>query len=230
VTQETQGDGAAWEPSVSEPTGQSPLRHFKGRLVKIAKDDRTYEESGRTSRDIVFDFVELDVKDAIEVYVFETTQIRIRYADPSQSRGATAWAALSKSVRDLLGVGSPISGLVGKYQEWKWLPCTLRQQDRETKAWGDVPGEAWAILSVEGVESATAGGSAGPADARAKVVALADGKTEKQFNEAALTDPGLRPHSEIIEAITSRKLLPEMIEGGLLTKDTEGVYHKAEAK
>ncbi len=215
----------AWEPSVSEPTGQSPLREFEGVLVEIGHDDREYE--GRKTRDIEFDFTDLNVIDAIEVYAFQTTKISVRYADPSRSRGATAWAALSSSVRGLLGVGTPISGLVGKKQTWKFMPCVLRQRSDEG-VWSDQPGEAWRVIKVEGVGTGTRTEAEG--DTQTMLVELADGKTDKQFNEAALAHTRVRADSAITSAVVEREVLPDLEKQGLISKDDEGVWHKVEGK
>lgn len=215
-----------WEPSVSMPTGQSPLRKFKGKLVEIGHDDVTFEESGRTSRNILFNFTELQVMEAIEVYPFETAQISIRYADPSRSRGATLWAAFSKSVREILGAGAPISGLLDKRQEWAFLPGAPLRERLEDKSWVDTTGEAWIVTGVEGMEGEGAG--AGSVDLMARIADLADGKTEKAFLEALFQDALLRADSGIVTAATDRKLLAQLQEAGLVSVDEQGILHKTE--
>lgn len=123
--------------------------------------------------------------------------------------------------------------LVGKVQEWAQTEYSLRSQltDEEgnplmdgnnKQLWGNVPTLCWTIISVEGLGSVAEKDE----DFNAFLVDLADGKTEPKFYEAALTDSKVTARPNIVEAITSRKLLSTLTEMGLLTRDAEGILHK----
>lgn len=220
-----------WEPSIAQPTGQTPLREFEAVLKEISHRDGSGqdESTGRswTYRNIVFDFTDLEVIKSIEVYPFPVAQISIRYADPSSSRGGTAWAAFSESCRQVLGPGGQLTALVGKRQRWAFLPATLRMRDQDGN-WGDSQGEAWKVVSVEGVgESGAVGGKT---DTMSTVLDILNGKTEKVFNAEALADATIRADPDVVSSIVNRKLLPQLKEEGKAVEDAEGVWHVTAAE
>jgi hypothetical protein len=92
--------------------------------------------------------------------------------------------------------------------------------------WGDVDQPCWKVVSVDGLGSV----EEKDADFNAFLVDLADGKTEPKFYEVALTDSKVTARPNIVEAITDRRLLDNLTEMGLLTRDAEGILHKVTAE
>ena len=218
------------KPSFAAPVGQTPLRRFRGVLDNWEKVQREYE--GRKYEVVTFNFASLEVLETDEVYPFPIAQLTITYAPPTQSRGKTAWDALGSSIRKLTP-DPDIDALKGKMQEWAQLPATLRkalvdedgtpQLDGNGRpVFGDQEGEAWQIVAVDGL------GNTEEADAAftAYLVGVADGKVERAFYEALLTDGKVTARPDVVTAITDRKLLDALLLTKQLTRDEEGVLHK----
>jgi hypothetical protein len=223
-----------FKPSISAPQGQSPLLHFKAVLEDYVSTQREFDREDGSKRQAVaieFRFKDLEVLDATEPYPFPIAVISLNYSPPSTSRGGTRWEALAKSIRQLFpGDDSALDKMKGQKQEWKMLPATLRQplteEDGTPKVdgngravWGDAPGTAWQVVSVDGV--------AGPEDLTDYVVGLAEGKTEQQFHQALLTDPKIISRPDLVSNITERKLLDSLVTAGKVSRDAEGVLHSA---
>lgn len=224
--------------STAAPTGQSPLRRFKGILGQYAPEKVEFSRQDGTPGSFmvaVFDFKEVEVIESTEPYPFPIAQVRIGYAPPTSSFGKSRWEALASSVRKLVPDGE-LDALVGKRQEWAVLPCTLNQRltdedgnvilnEKGRPKYGDVEGESWQIVSVDGLGSV----AQVDADFNAYLSALADGKTEQQFYEAALTDQQVITKPTVVKALTDRVLLDTLIAAERITRDTEGVLHKVQS-
>lgn len=208
---------SGWEPSIARPG--NPLQHFKGDLVAMEPEDREADEGSRTFRVIKFSFTNLEVIKAREPYPFDVTQIDIGYADPSRSRGGTRWAAFSASCRQVLGEGANISGLLSKRQEWAQLPAMLRTR-ADDGSWGDQEQECWKVVAVEGATPGTP--ELGPMEV---VYSILEGKTDKEFADAAMQDANIRRDGNIVGKIVGRTLLPELEAGGKASKDDSGIWH-----
>ena len=224
------------KPSVDRPSGgDTPLRHFKGVLDSYGMEQREFQ--GRKYSIVEFNFKDLDVIDSEEPYPFPIAIIRVGYAPPSQSRGGNKWEALAASVRKLSPANPDIDILIGKPQEWKRNPFRLRQalvdedgqpvmeddgKGGQKQQWGDVDVPCWQVVSVDGL------GSTQQADQDFDIflVELADGKADKDFYEAALTNSQVTARPSVVTAITDRKLLDTLIQAGKLSRDEEGVLHK----
>lgn len=219
--------------SMERPSGgDTPLRRFKGVLDSVRLDPRSSND-GRSYAVALFNFKDLEVLETVEPFPFPIAIIGISYKPPKLSRGGTKWDALAGSLRKLMPQNPDPDLLVGKVQEWAQTEYSLRSQltDEEgnplmdgnnKQLWGNVPTLCWTIISVEGLGSVAEKDE----DFNAFLVDLADGKTEPKFYEAALTDSKVTARPNIVEAITSRKLLSTLTEMGLLTRDAEGILHK----
>ena len=224
------------EISIDKPTGaDTPLRHFKGTLAPDMElsEERTTKDGSRKYVVLNFNFADLEVIESVEIYPFPIALITVGYAPPQSSRGGTKFEALAGSLRKLMPDQLDIDLLKGKRQEWKMEERSLRRgltdeegnplmDGNQKQLWGNVPTLCWTVVAVEGL------GSVEEADNNfnAFLVDLAEGKTEPQFYEAALTNSKVTARPNIVEAITGRKLLDTLKEMGLLTRDAEGILHK----
>ncbi len=208
------------KPSVDRPSGESPLKSFRGVLQGYNMVEVTPEDGkGKPYATVTFDFVDVEVLEATEPYPFPTAKITIRYANPQVSRGGTKWAAFSGTVRKL--ADGDLDNLVGKQQVWSQLPGTVRSRDEATGEWSNVQMDCWQVASVEG-------GSTMEDDGHSileYVATLLDGKTEAEFYQVFFTDQKVKSHPDVIEQATMRTLLPTMETLGLATRDTEGAWH-----
>ncbi|KKL73056.1 hypothetical protein LCGC14_2078760 [marine sediment metagenome] len=222
--------------SMDRPSGgDTPLRRFKGILDELKLDQRVASD-GRTYAVALFNFKDVEVLESTEPYPFPIAVIGISYKPPKSSRGGTKWEALSASLRKLMPENPDPDELKGKRQEWAQVEFALRSaltdeeghpvmDGNQKQLWGDVPTLCWTIVSVEGLGSVAEKDE----DFNAFLVNLADGKTEPKFYEEALTNSQVTARPNIVEAITSRKLLTTLTEMGLITRDAEGILHKASA-
>jgi hypothetical protein len=191
-----------------------------------------FNEGDKPRTFVEFDFIDLEVIESTEPYPFPTAKLAIRYIAPTESRGETDWEAFSGSLRRLIPGCPDPDPLVGKMQEWAMLPAKVRilakEEDGTTplldtqgkQVWEAGEADRWQLVSVEGIEDTSK-------DLTEHLLELADGKTEVQFNQAALTDKKVMANSDTVDAITNRVLLPALIEAGKLIRDDEGVLHKA---
>jgi hypothetical protein len=208
---------------------------------------------GRQLVNVEFAFINLDVIESVEPYLFPIATITIRYSEPTD-RGrpgqGSRWEVFSASMRQLMGAeNADIDNIVGKEQEWAMLPGTLRlplqdddgnpvmmeddegepvldnQTGKPRQAWGDVEDACWKVVALEGV------GSVEEVDTAfmAHLIELADGKDERGFYEAAFADPQVTAKPDVVQSITDRKLLQPLLDANRLTRDAEGILHKGEA-
>ena len=226
------------EISIAKPSGgDTPLRHFKGTLSPDLQLDEERETKDGSRKYVVlnFNFSDLEVIDAVEIYPFPIALITVGYAPPSTSRGSTAFEALAGSLRKLMPDNLDINLLRGKRQEWKMVERSLRRglTDEEghpimdgnnKQVWGDVPVLCWTVVAVEGLGSV----AEKDADFNIFLVKLADGKTEPKFYEEALTNADVNARPNIVQAIVDRKLLSTLTEMGLITRDAEGILHSTD--
>ncbi len=223
--------------SMEKPSGgDTPLRRFKG-VLDSAKLDQRIANDGRSYSVAQFSFKDLEVLESTEPYPFPIAVIGLSYKPPKKSRGGTKWDVLANSLRKLMPQNPDPDELVGKTQEWAQVEHPIRSAltDEEgnplmdgnnKQLWGDVATLCWTIIAVDGL------GSVEDADAEFNkfLVELADGKTETQFYEAALTNSKVSARPNIVKAITDRKLLDTLKEMGLIERDAEGVMHALAAQ
>lgn len=223
--------------STAPPQGQSPLIRFKGTLDSYERREAQRDNPDGTSRKSVYcdlKYRDLEVLEATEPYPFPTASISINYQPPSTSFGNTRWDAFAKSLRNLLPEVAPedrLDRLVGQEQELHFGPATIRMpkvdEDGQPimgangrQIWENGEGQAWQVVSINGATGASD-------DMFEYLAGLADGKTESQFYQAALQDQRVTSRTEIVTAITNREMLSTMLMAKQLTRDSEGLLHKA---
>lgn len=220
-----------FKPGLETSSAFTPLRRFRSTLESYTFEDRD-DRRGGTFRVIVFNHKELEVIESTEPYPFPIAVINISYSTKTETR----WDAFAKSLKKHVPDAADPDVLVGKQQEWAMLPFGLRQalsdedgspklDARGAQEWGVVMSDAWQIASVAGI------GSAEEMEVAFTELLLtkADGKTEKEFYEALLTDPKVTARPDVVTDITDRKLLSTLLTSGKLTRDDQGVLHKVGA-
>lgn len=203
----------------TETSGLIPLRRFKGVCQSIEEDVRKGDRGEYTV--IVFKFTDVDPIESVTPFPFPTCEIQISHSDRTETR----WAAMGDSIRRLLGPdeGADAMVLQGKKQEWAMLPSpTRRPEDPQNPGgnWVTEDTPCWQAVAVEGAAEAAE-------NLTERLLDLADGKTDTQFNQAALADPQVTASPTTVTSITGRTLLPALIEAKQLSRDSEGVLHKA---
>jgi len=179
------------------------------------------EQTGREYMSVEFNFKDLEVIEATELYPFPIAQLRIGYSTSSSTR----WGVFAKSCKRVLGPTADIDLLVGKKQEWAFQTGKVRTRVEQAgpdgavnQVWTDVEQDCWQVIAVEGVSP--------PEDLTSHIIDLADGKTEAAWNQALFADEKFRTRSDLVTDLTERKLLDALMLGGRLTRDAEGVLHK----
>jgi len=215
----------SFKPSM-EPAqdAASPLVRFKA--VLKGYEGETFTPEGQTARTRVkFNFIDVEVIEANEPYPHPIAVITLPYSE----RADTQWDVWKKSAVALLPQRD-IDLLVGKQQEWHFTTAKLRATgergtDQES-VWAMREKNAWQIVGLEG---ATNGATAGKSLNEALIDRL-DGKTQKEFSTLFFTDSELKSmpgFDDAISQMTDGDLLGNMVIAGLVTKDSDGVYHRA---
>ena len=211
-------------PSLDTHPFGTPLRRFSGKLQDYVPTKVT-PEGGREYMSIVFNFVDVVVIESVEPYPFPIATINISYSTSTETR----WDALATSIKKLFESTPALEELVGKTQEWAYLPAKLRKKlpDAEGGAWVTADDEAWQVVSIgEASAGSQAAGTEPGFDIDAHILNLLDGKTEQDFYQAFYQDPKVRSHPELITAATERKLLGTLEEAGRVSRDSEGIWHR----
>jgi len=201
------------EPPIETTAGGgTPLRRFKAEL-----QDYTFEERDGTwgkYKWVSFDFVEVEVVEAVAPYPFPIAKLGLKWSGTTE----TAWGRLMESFKRLFPEASNLQPLKGKRQEWAMLPASVTKKDDETGKFGAVEESVWQIVGVEGTTIE---------DLNEKLLCLADGKCEVDYYTALISDPKVMKRPDLVTQIVDRKLLPAYLETKLLSRDAEGVLHKA---
>ncbi len=218
--------------------GNSPLLHFRGRLLQHIVEQRHFEASERgAARDSVgfkFNFGELVVIDSREPYTLPIAEIKIPYSEREETR----WAVFAKSFRDMVPAelrtgDDPLAVLDGKMQEWQWKRGRLRQALQDDNGdpivgadgkqrWGVVEAETWQLVSVDGI------GGSGPT-LMEQILDFANGHTQDEINNEVymrMAWKGLPGFQEAATAVGDRTLLPGFVAAGKLTLGADGKYQK----
>lgn len=216
-----------------------PLVRFQGLLKECTPKAYTPEDqpNAKPRMSLEFHFVDLTPIETVEPYPFPMVVFTVAYSDRSETQWA-AWASSVKKIvpaAEIAKFNQPYECLVGKVQEWAWAPATIRRPVTDENGepvldasgkqkWGPQDADAWQIVSVEGF-----GGASGGTNIHDVIVEYLDGKDDKDFMQWLFTNMSLKSipgHSVAVEAQAERKLIPMLIERGLLTQDSSGIYHK----
>jgi hypothetical protein len=205
-----------FKPKITPPSdSRHPLIHFTGVLDNYKATQEKNEQSNREYVVVTFNFTGVEVIESTEPYNFPIATIPVPYSE----RSSTAWAAFASSCRTLLP-DTDLDLLVGKKQTWKYAATTLRRPNTEG-VWGDVEGNAWQVLSLEGASTGQ--------DVTKQVVSIAIGKTEPEFYKSVFSNESLKKlpgYGEIVESVVDRTLVDKLTQMGLI-KVVDGVITSA---
>lgn len=212
-------------PSLAEPKdSRSPLIRFRGVLKEFKSEQSEAREGRAPTMRVAFNFTDVEVLESHEPYPFPIATISLSYSE----RADTVWDAWRKSVVKLLP-SRDINELVGKQQEWAFIPAQLRRPDpndeSERPKWTVQTADAWQVVALEGVSAESAG-----KNLNQTLIELADGKTSQEFYTELFTRADLKklPGFEVaIEQASNRKLLENFEAGGLIKLGTDGKWVKA---
>lgn len=213
-------------PSLDTHPFGTPLRRFSG-VLKEYVPTKVSPEGGREYMTIVFNFVDVVVIESVEPYPFPIATINISYSTSTETR----WDALATSIKKLFESTPALEELVGKPQEWAYLPAKLRKKlpEAEGGEWVTAADEAWQVVSIGGEGAAAPAGTEPAFDIDDYVLNLLDGKTEQDFYQVLYQDPKVRAYPALITAATERKLLETLEAAGRVSRDSEGIYHRMDA-
>jgi hypothetical protein len=192
----------------------SPLREFKGKLLSWEPNED--KKFNRTR--VQLDFVELEVIESTEPYTLPTTQILI----PHSERNKSKWGYFYNSLLEAMGEGSNLDMAVGMRLHVK-VTGGHKIWDKDTN--GEKEHELFTVVGIEGMTPA-----AGVAQKSASIIAieLLDGKTEQEFNQAALRDNAIKSDPALIAQIVGRQFVQAMVTAGAFTKDADGRFHRVQ--
>lgn len=229
----------------------TPLRDFWGTLRGIRGTLNTNVTPNRV--EVNYYFEEVEVITSVTPYTDPIAEITI----PNSTRRQSGMGVFGASIDKVINVGlaedadaSQIKGqdyLLDKRIHMKMTGGHMMWDGRKKQ---EVPRECWEVVEVEGegIEPEPIPQPApkpaarapqplpkAPAPAQLKndaggkqAIDLAEGKTEQQFYNEFFKNPTLKFNSLLVTKVMNRKLLQELVDGGLLEKDEDGVYHKAE--
>lgn len=216
------GQEGPFVPSLETRPFGTPLRRFKGILKDYVPEKKADQGSGREYMTIAFNFTDIVVIESVEPYPFPIATFNVGYSTTTDTR----WDVLASSIKKLFGSTPTLDELVGKEQEWAYLPCKLTKL-LEGGKWSKEPDEAWQLVSLAGLNSGSAE-QAGQ-DITEHIIDMVDGKVEPDFYQEFYQDPEVRKHPELITAATDRNLLATLESAGRIHRDTAGVWHKGAA-
>ncbi len=208
-------------PSLETRPFGTPLRRFKATLQNYVSEKRQDQASNREYMTIQFNFVDLVVMESVEPYPFPIATIGIGYSTTTDTR----WDVFASSIKKLFGTTPSLDEIVSKGQEWGYLPCKLTKR-LESGEWIKAPDEGWQLVSLDGLDSGSAEQAA--QDITERIIEMADGKTDQAFLQDFYQDPEVRKHPDLITAASNRSLLASLEAAGRISRDSNGVWHKAE--
>lgn len=205
--------------------GRHPVKEWSGILKDVLRDERTFGNTKRTNAKFQGTDVTVHATYENQVWAHPIIEFSVPYTDPTGSSGNTRWEALASSLRKIAGEGAPLPK--GKRVRMAQIPAIIRQnvaKDGEPDNWQNQEADCWQFLEIEGLGSrAEANGNV-----RDYILDTADGKSEEDAKMALMADMSkLAGHSEITNGLTEGTLFSTYVGSGLLTKDTDGVLHKA---
>lgn len=229
---------------------RSPLKDVVGDLVKVSKIQRT-PKIGNPYSIAIFDLDNIEVIESTMPYILPTAQIEVAHSERKQSMwGVVSRSAVGDTLPDgtqvkrFLSEGQNLKDLLNHRLHFK---ITAGHMLYDGKAKVEVAKECWEIVGVDGAEMGSYletlagmfGGAApspqatGPApstvgakpsNAMERAIALADGKTEREWTTTVFTDPVVRADQTVLQGIMNKTFLAEAVRVGLLTVDAGGVY------
>lgn len=221
---------------------RSPLRHFRGKLDSITGSMVQRGNMTQAKLEIAYSLSDVEVFESTEPYPFPIAQITVMHSNRDKSAMGVLGASMDKILNAGLDSNTPQQqaknqdALVGKVQEWKVTPGHLMPDKDEAGKWTETPREAWEVVWVEGMGGTPHSGVfaqlAQPAakptgeTSMQRAIKLLDGKTQQQWNNVVFQDAVVKSDTGLVNSIINGQFLAPLEESGVISKDTNGVYHK----
>ena len=193
----------------------TPLQDFWGTLVSIDQKQEDFGGKGKPKLKATFNFKDVKVILSTEPYNFPTAPIVFFWSGAKRS----GWGILSNSITKLIPEDQPVEFLIGKKVHMVLTAGHTFGKDKKTNE--DIIKDCWEVLEIEGIATKL--------NARERVLDIIDGKTDVQFNQAAVGDPVLKTDSELMSQLIGQTLLPALEASNKIKKDEGGVWHKVKA-
>ena len=225
-----------------------PLRKFTGILDSMPREPVTYGqgESARRSERVTLCFRDIEVIETIEPYNLPTFTFSMSLSNRKKSR----WGVFGVSLNAVLDqqytpeqldpvnpnyvkpsarmdikdcINKRLGLVVADGEEGRPQPPILY----DGRADEDKPTPAWTVYMVEGVGVIGMQGVT-PIE---KAMQILDGKTQAEFNSAALADPVIQGDAQLLQAITmpvsaANSFTTVMLTTGQFTKDDQDIFHR----
>jgi len=206
-----------------EARERTPLVHFKGDLVEftVAPPDE-YKRVW-----VNLQFTNVDVIKSSQPYHFPVAEIPIKYSQRARSGFGffrrSFGEVTEEDIKKDEGIGiAPHPAFAGNLNQ---LVGTRLEMLKRIHGYGENPdtgdkmvGEVWMVVGVEGE-------LAEKVDPYTRALELLSGKTDSEFNQAALGDPAIRGDASLATQIVQGTLIPALLKQGKVTKDADGIYH-----
>lgn len=217
------------------------LRDFKGKLQSITGNMRPPGQNApvgaKAKLEVIYTFENLEVIKSTEPYPFPVAQITFGFSNRDKSGMGIFGMSVDKIINAGVSAELPQTAvknhnyLINKTLHMVMTPGHMLFNSKATDAahpkGQDQATEAWELMGVEGEGQATA--SALPAAGQKSTTQLAleilDNKTEQAFYQAAFATGQLKSDGALVSKIIAKEFLPPLVEAGVVTVDSAGVYH-----
>lgn len=200
---------------------RTPLRDFWGTFEGF---DPVHNAQYNTLN-VKLKFSDIEVIKSESPYEFPVAEIMVKHSD----RTGSLWGVFSESVNKFLAEDEELPSLVGQKLHMVYTPGHMMfDRAANNGAGGQSPRDAWEVTEVAGRGSGSSpnGSTNGKAalGPLAAVLSILNGKTEQEFNAAALRDDRVKKDSSFVDKILSRSLLGELVTSGQAVKGEDGRY------
>lgn len=211
---------------------QTPLKEFVGTFDDF--DAEYVEKFQRTNVKLMFK--DIEVIRSSEPYEFPIATLSIGLSNKKQSKwGIFAASALPFLPMDPnLAEDDPsqpdISALKGHRIHLVLDPNGFSYFSRAENK--QITYETWKVVSVDGSGSETGGQVARGKKADDPLVAalkLLDGKSDREFNMAALRNDTIKSDADLVKQILNNGFVSSVVSQGYVEKDSDGKYHLTDA-
>ncbi len=222
----------------------TPIREFVATLTGITPDMREPSAnsfSGAAYLVILYDFNEgdLEVIETVEAYDSPIAQLEVPHSTKAKSKMGYLGASMDIIINAGLAPDAPLDqakkqkDLIGKKLHMKLTGGHLVPRRGVDGKWEDKPIDCWVVLEVAGegtVSAPTTAGTPAPATSGAsasqQALTLLDGKTDVEWHKVVFSDPIVKGDPALVQSIIKKEFLQSMIDGGVVVKDGDGIYHK----
>jgi hypothetical protein len=193
-----------------EGSGKTPLREFKGTYVDTREEVRYGDDNW------ILMFKDLDVVKATEPYPFGTAELPFKQTNRKNS----GWGKFAESLAAIMPDNEDIDDQKDKTFHMVMEEGYLYGKDRDGK---EMKGDIWRVVAINGATGAASGGAT---NAEAEAMALLNGKTSVEFNQAAYGNAVIKSDAAFLSKVVSGAFIADMVASGKFTVDANGIYSK----